>query len=339
MYSNNNSKTVYPYSYESLMPEVELSAKLIWNGIKELNQVVGFNLSNLITNREDYVDVTKYNNQEKYFMVLYYLSVGIERVQKVILKLALYPKENYNNKESKLLMGHNIESLNQKLQEDYQYSFEKKIIHFIQLLSNFDKLRYVNLHSEKVSAEYFNKFQKFLNENVSHLEDRQNVLETIGIIVGTIVSRYNTILKNVSDQKGVFLTEYNSQKDAYYIFNSGIFYQNSSLQQRYEQIKISKCELIYYLINENSSDSTHTLPFPPIPFDSSFFPFEVKQYISFLYNDILIYDSSTCVETYYCDVLGASFDKGGILDPKLDERRKFITNFVMLQSNITIGPF
>lgn len=349
-----NDEEVLEYSLH-LMSEKDIAANFIWAGIVELNKVKDFQIdipqefsdlarsSGIISVgikgemdfREGQQRLIGKANQDKVFTALYHFAVGIERIQKTILKLHLFPKdkpEDYQVRDYKLLTGHNVEALSQRLGElSPNFALARQEVEFLEFLSKFYKSeRYMNFHADVEEDKYYHRFIGFLNKylakNSSSLTNRDDVLELIGSTVGFIIASYHRLIEKVSNDKNVYLEEIDYYKQSRYVYYT---YLNPkcSLQVQYNKIKRAKEELLFFLIkngkNVYSEDMLTVME--TLDFD----PADVPDMVEYILSENVLDDFTDNVKNFY-DVLEEDYDE----DEESNEiaelhsnRRNFLDNF------------
>ncbi|MCT0017113.1 hypothetical protein EFE32_09825 [Lactococcus lactis subsp. lactis] len=310
---------IFEYGFH-LVSELEIAANFIWAGIKEVNKIRDFEvdipieLSDLMDKTVDYgraggtfqeanAHLIVRENQDKIFTALYHFSIGIERVQKTILKLYLFPKdrdEDYEKGDLELLKSHKMEALQQRLKRLFpELHFEKRENNLLELLSHYyNHERYMNLHADTKEDNYYHLFIEFLKRYSKDLTNRKTVLEVIGSSVGRIIAKYYSILENLSHEKGVFVYEINYQKESRYVY---LAYQNrnASLQIQFDKIRRAKQELILYLIEQGKA----IYPVDSLEIDSLDFDFaELPDMIDYILNENVLNDFTDTVESFDEDI-------------------------------------
>lgn len=339
---------LYEYSFQ-LMSEKDIAANFIWAGIVEINKIKNFqvDIPEVFSHMMDEIagysrGITTFSesnqyligkaNQDKVFTALYHFAIGIERIQKTILKLYLYPNKNYDKRDYKLLTKHNVESLSQRLVELFpEFHFSKQQIEFLEFLSQFyNKERYMNYHEDSEEDKYYHRFieylKKYLSENSASLTNRQEVLELIGNTVGSIVAKYHSLIKKVSQDKNIYLDEIDYTKQSRYVYYVNLN-PRCSLQVQYNKIKRAKEELLFFLIKNGkdiySKDMLTTME--ALDFD----PVEVPDMVEYILNENVLDDFTDNVENFY-DVMVEDYDEvedSSEIAELLNNRRNFLDNF------------
>jgi len=120
--------------------ELDISGNFIFNGLKTFHQMKNFYC------------------EDEIFDFLYSISVGIERLFKIIIFL----NDTYSTKKI-----HNHECLLQEIKKNYQINLNKQHHKFIQILNMFyDKSRYdrFNFKTDKQYNQEYKNFIDFLNK-------------------------------------------------------------------------------------------------------------------------------------------------------------------------------
>lgn len=229
-----------------LITELEISANFIWDGVKRLNQIKQF--AGQINDQ----DFTNRDNESMLFSALNYFSIGIERLQKVIISVNLYPNEEISEEDVKLMHSHDLPGLEDRIISLFGTKKNKIEKNFMHVLATFyNNGRYSNYTNQK-KYRIIEEFKKFANSQNIDLKNRSQTLERIGRVLGAIVSRYFDLIKKMSSEKNIYLFELNTGTDSFKILNSKI-YPNKSLQYLYSCITYCKQEAIFYLLKKSDS--------------------------------------------------------------------------------------
>ena len=247
-----------------LNSEFHIVGSFIYNGLRVFNQMRVF-------------------TEEDVFSFLYNISVGIERLEKILIIIS-----NKDVEEDNLLQkikNHDHLKLLSIIEENHSFKFELKHKKFLYLLSDFYKrIRYDKLNSSGYvyeSKDAFLYYIRSIDINVQTFLDNKlnsdNIRKNIGKIIGKIVNDlYNKINKE-NQCKNIHTTETYSLTKAYKIF----------LEKSYDFLNERKLmkEIIIFLINNKKKNDYFSFikdNIKPLNFD----PALVEEYIKFPDSDL-----------------------------------------------------
>lgn len=281
----------------NMVIELDVAGEFIFNGIQEIYQT------------------TFFRNDANTFVMLYNLSVGIERLQKIVVTLLEYNSEiGKENFEAHLKnMGHNHISLRDniaKLAKEGKYKntpkFSTRENEFFELLSRFySDNRYMRFEVyQKTDGEvqllndYLEKHAK-LDKNIvdDSIMVNDSVKRVLGKVISSIAQKYYSLVKEGSDRNGIFTYELRSYSKA-----EKVFIGESLYNEKYDESLALK-ELIIFI--HNSKEKHPYLKFieeiEPLEFDPAFIP----DYINNLENGIVSQQLVDEGESLYEDVENA----------------------------------
>lgn len=265
-----------------LNTELQISADFIFDG---LNSFI-----NLTYNQS--------HSESKIFGAFYSLSVGIERLQKVILSLAYNvtandKKDEYSKRINKAFYGHNHQSLANVL-EDYtgiKNYFSKEQNKFLEKLMTFYKdERYSKYHQ---GTHYDSMIIFYTGEQIMPFQYNEKYFDALDSIFSNIQSIlyfYYSMIEQL--QKGIknFLGETGSDTKLF-----TLQYYSLNLKNYFQLFNYAWYEFIY-----SKSDNPH-LGLKQLPLKNTFFDSHhllVKS--DFLYNGNGEYAVNWLVEYYTC---------------------------------------
>lgn len=217
----------------NLGTELDISGTFIFNGLDTFNKMKNFYY------------------EDEIFDFLYNISVGVERLLKIIILL---------NDNSSNIKTHNHEKLFEIVRLKYEINFEKIHNQFIKILNSFyNKYRY-----DRFNFSTNNKYNKekeelvyFFNENTTMTikNDFKNEITAnnddlkifIGKVVGNIVNQLYTIIHNESFKQNIFIYEFRSYSKSYKIFCLKEF---NFLNDRVKKLEL----FLFVLVNKNKSE-------------------------------------------------------------------------------------
>ena len=246
-----------------LNSEFHIAGGFIYDGLRVFNQMRVF-------------------NEEDVFSFLYNISVGIERLEKILIILS---KKDIEEQELlQKIKTHDHSRLLLVIEEKHSLELEDKHIKFLHLLSNFYKsIRYDKLksngnryRSKDVLVCYIRK----IGINVQTLLDELNddhIRKNIGEIVGKITDGlYHKIYEEIRYQN-IYTTETHSLTKAYKIFWEKSY---DFLNER----KLMKEIIIFLINNKKGNDYFNFIKdnIKPLSFDLAL----IESYIKFPDSDL-----------------------------------------------------
>lgn len=235
--------------------ELQNSGTFIYNGIFHLDNIEYF------------------IHEEDCFEFLYNISVGIERLQKIVI--VLFEHENVESQEEfeKSLKTHNHLKLLQRIKAKYQLNFGSTHNKFLELLSSFyNSVRYerFNISSVYKPSQDKEKLVEFiLSElNVKLTEGPSNVLENteqvknfLGRLIKKITISLYELIRRETSRLGIFTHEIRYNSKAFKVFIEQEFdFKNERLMQR---------EVLLFLLKEFPDDELKKFinSITPLPFE------------------------------------------------------------------------
>lgn len=297
MYSN-----VWNYKNFNMVFELDVSGEFIYNGIQELGRMSNF------------------NKNAPAFFSLYNISVGIERLQKIIL--VLWKLDNNSDLEEfeKSLITHSHCRLNDEIKKcTKQEILNSRENAFLSLINDFYKSARYNRFN--INGEYDYEVSIFREYLEKHLKIEPNpfdydgvlmtdeIKEFLGRVVGSISQKYYALVKEGSSKNSTYTHELRSFSKAEKVFLSK--FRKQSLMEGQLIERISFKEFLLYL--RNSKDESAFLKYmseiPPLEFDKGL----IEEYINELSNSIIPQDLIDEVEELYSEN-GYSQDRVNLVD-------------------------
>ena len=221
--------------------ELGISGEFIYDGIAALNEMICIEESSLL------------------FSFLYHASVGIERLQKIII--VFFEDINFNEYEEfeKSLITHSHQDLHSRIKRNAQIKFNNRENDFLMLVTNFYKsARYNRFNINTGECKEVNLFIEFVKKHLKPDEIEynfisekvivnENVKNMIGRTLGSIANKYYLLLREGADKNGTYTYELPADSKAEKIFLGN--YRNKSLQEMKITESIAVKELIACIHN------------------------------------------------------------------------------------------
>lgn len=268
---------IWNYKNFNMVTELDISGEFIYDGIHTLNQM----------NSVDDVAML--------FSFLYHVSVGIERIQKIVLVLSeQVNSENYEQFE-KSLITHSHSSLNERISKSTKLQLTIRENEFLQLLSVFYKTARYNRFNVK---SQYSKEQGMISDFIKkHLTEAKlqthfitkkvlitdDVKELLGRVIGSISKKYYKLVRDGCKKNNTYSYELRCGSKAEKIFLSQ--HRNNSLQQQKITEMIVLKELLIYLKNTKQTNSFMRFleNIPPLDLDIAL----LNGYVSEICNGII----------------------------------------------------
>ncbi len=229
-----------------MVNELDVAGEFIYDGITTLNHMKTISVGAPL------------------FSFLYHISVGVERLQKIVLVLLEdITLDNYEDFE-KSLITHSHCYLHERISKQRSIDLNSRENDFLQLLTKFYKdSRYnrfrldASLCQEKEITEIFiinNLDEKYVTHDIifNDIIVNKKVKELFGKVVGGIASKYYNILRALSNEKNTYTFELRSGSKAEKIFLSN--YRKNSLQEMKITETIALKELLVFISNTREKD-------------------------------------------------------------------------------------
>jgi len=193
--------------------------------------------------------------EDEIFEVLYNISVGVERLQKVTIILLEHNDKIDQSEFEKNLITHSHIELYDRIKKHRKQNFGKQHVEFLSMLSNFYKsTRYEKYNLNSVykfiegRSEFINYIEKYLNLKISVeffgcTPNSNNIKKFFGNIIGKICSNYFDIINDECHRLNIYTDDLPSDSKA-----SKIFWGKSF--NFFEERQVQK-EIIKYLIQSD----------------------------------------------------------------------------------------
>ena len=230
--------------------ELDVAGTFIYEGIKQLGRIEVFSV------------------ESEVFFFLYTISVGIERLQKILL--VLLEDMNYNNfKEfEKSLNTHYHHSLNDRIKNKCNVNFSERENGFFEVLDKFYyKCRYGRFeltYEEYSEIELINDYiTKHFGRNVEFkysfwndkIVNNDKIKDYFGRVIGSISKKYYSEIKKASYKLNIYTYELRTDSPAQKLFLSK--FSNNSFHMQNVDESIALKEFFIFLMN-NKEDNSFT---------------------------------------------------------------------------------
>ena len=247
--------------------ELQVSGTFIYNGLFVLSQMEHFYF------------------EEQIFEMLYNLSVGLERLQKIALILIEHQEGMKQDEFEKTLITHNHIDLLNRIKKKSSLNLGKPHVKFLQLLSDFyrsDRYNRYNIASvyesnrEKRFIEFLKNELKIEINNDGFIVTPNNdrIRRFIGKLVEKITLQTYEIIDREASRLRIFVSEIRSESKAYKLFMAKQF--------TFEPERYLQRELFIYLMRSKSDKGFQTFldSIEPLPFEG----YSTNYYVKFLMN-------------------------------------------------------
>lgn len=253
----------------NLGTELQIAGKFIYNGIYIFDEMESFYF------------------EEEIFEFLYNISVGIERLMKIVIILSSHDKKNIDQKsfEDKLKI-HNHSKLMQMVREYHKLNLSKSHFELLKLLENFysnmryDRFNFENVRNydkEKKAFEYF--LSQYLDVHINNKEtlfitnvNNSQIKKRMGNLIGKISTLlYEAIIKECF-RLGIYTYEIRYNSKAFKIFLRKEF--DFTIEHNYSK------EILVFLMHGSTQHKIKKViqSIEPLNFDKALIP----EYITYL---------------------------------------------------------
>lgn len=238
---------IWNYKNFNMANELDIAGEFIYDGVQKLNEM------------------SCIEESASLFSFLYHISVGIERLQKIILVLCeKITLDNYEKFEKELIT-HSHSELNQRIVKHTNIKFNSQSNEFMQVLTGFYKSARYNRFNvipfgckeENLLAEYIIKYIDRDKIQCHFITGKivvdETVKEFIGRTIGGIAKKYYNLLKEKAKENNTYSYELKAHSKAERIFLTKN--RKNSLQELKITEKIVFKEFLIYLRNTKESSS------------------------------------------------------------------------------------
>lgn len=237
---------IWKYKSFNMANELDVAGEFIYDGLQTLNEM------------------SCIEESASLFSFLYHVSVGIERLQKIIVVLCEnITVEDYEGFE-KSLITHSHSELSERIAKHMTSKFNAKENDFLQVLTVFyKKVRYnrfaVNASGCKEEKVLSNYVEKYLEKNrlryhfiTNKIIVEENVRGIIGRVIGNISKKYYSFLKEKARENNTYSYELRTCSKAEKIFLSNS--RKNSLQDlKVTEMTVLKEFFVYLRNTKNTS--------------------------------------------------------------------------------------
>ena len=239
-----------------------------------------------IFNALNFIDKIEYFHfEEDIFEILYNLSVGIERLEKIVIVLIEHNEQSDQDQFEKSLITHNLQDLINRIKKNEKLKLGKAHNKLLMLLTNFyNSYRYQRFNKSSVYHKNYDKFDfiNFIRDELKLSLDRDDYISNdlriktfLGKLVLTITNQLYEIIRIYSHKLGTFTYEIRYDSKAFKIF--------MAKEYTFENENNFKREILISLLNDNGIkdeiiDYIKTLK--PVNLES----YNSSHYIKFLFN-------------------------------------------------------
>ncbi|EMB73116.1 TPA: hypothetical protein ACPQXX_001373 [Streptococcus mutans] len=260
------------YKNFNMVSELDISGEFLYTGISIVN-----NMSSITPEMPT-----------ELFLALYNISVGIERLQKIILVLWVFNKDDSIEDFSENIKIHNHVELHNRIEKaiNKKTNFNKQEHQFLELLKEFYSNARYDRFSEVGNNWEYKLISKFFSDNQIGYEKsvsdsrviliNNSIRKLIGRVLSKIVKKYYLLVEEGSSKSGTYSYELRNDSKAQKIF---LHMENSrGLSSIKIDERIALSEILIYL--RNTSDKSSYLKFiegiSPLNFDKM----EISGYLS-----------------------------------------------------------
>lgn len=236
-----------------------------------------------------FLDKLEYlRNEEDIFEFLYNASVGIERIQKILIVMSEHNEDINQLEFEKSLITHNHLELLKRIAENHRFKFGKVHTKFLGILSDFyNSYRYKRFMKSSVFHKNFDKYEllNFLSKELKieivdddYVRNSQQIKKFLGKLLSKIVCDLYEAVRIQARKIGTFTYEIRYNSKAFKIF--------IAKEYTFENEANFKREILISLMNANglSDDfSDYIKSLIPIPLEE----YNSSHYIKYLFNSVI----------------------------------------------------
>lgn len=269
---NDVDRGIMPMNF-SLVKEVCIAGVQIWKSIEDIDNAY------IPKDDKDY-SIIGHVSTEYIFTSLYQAAQGIERLLKVILELIMYGMEENDEKEKikKLLMEHKHSAMCDYIQTKENTKLKHLSKKLINTLCDFyNKARYHRYKDGSTDVLELRLLQ-FLGKDLEYNNFDNKIKHLYGKSLGQTAQSLYKIIYSISSRLNVYVYELPYNSTACYALNS---YYGEDLYSTLERIKLSKKELLWYLIDKGKDhpSAQFVKDYPTLSFEECNIASYVKDFL------------------------------------------------------------
>lgn len=262
-----------------MVVELDIAGEFIYNGIQEINRL------------------SLFNTDGPTFIALYNVSVGIERLQKIVLVLWGLDEEESGETFEKDLITHSHTGLRDRIAEalkkfgkEVKFSEQENAL-FLLLNHFYNSARYERYNLYGVSDKEIGYIEEFVNKFVTvdaesplclkdYIRVSDEVKTLFGRTIGKIARKYYELVKEGSQKNNTYTYELRSGSKAEKVFVGELYKNSLILEQKNEAIALK--ELLIFLRRANCKNAflKYIDEIEPLDFDPEMLVYYFKDVIN-----------------------------------------------------------
>lgn len=279
----------------NMVVELDIAGEFIYNGIQEINRL------------------SVISNDGPTFIALYNISVGIERLQKIVYVLWGLDDTASDEEFEKSLITHSHTKLRDEICQLVIDENGKKIVNFcgreneffVVLQEFYNTVRYMRFNINKRNDSEIILLKKYLEKYVNVESEcfvgrgivvSDDIKELLGRVIGSISVKYYTLVRIGSERNHLYTHELRTDSKAEKVFR-GTYRKNSLIEEQLIE-RISFKELMIYL---RQAKDTHAFlkyidSIEPLEFETEMTIEYLKEIANGIIPQMLIDDVETLYE-------------------------------------------
>ena len=239
--------------------------------------------------------------------ILYYGSIGIERLQKIVLSMYLLnTKEDFDN-PPKMLFEHNHTALQRRIKEATGLKLMRNHNKLLNVFEDYyNKHRYgefqIGYSSNSLGILFTNYFNEITNVNYSidtpnNPCDIQKIIKLYINYLGTISWQYFSLIREKATELSIYTDELTTLSNSIKVFYTS---KDEKMFERIQLESLALKELIIYLSKDNTKTNINKITdeIEAIDFD----PQMINEYLTNITSFKASDDLTEAVESFYDDI-------------------------------------